>query len=334
MPTISVIMSVYNEPDKWIEQSIDSILNQTFNDFEFIIINDNPGGVVQLTLLKEFAAKDHRIKIIENETNLGLAASLNKGIDASTGTYIARMDADDISMPQRFELQVKYMKEHPEVSICGTWAYLFGEIPLLTYRKYKMPSSPDESLIQSVFSSPLIHPSILARSEIMREFKYDSSLRKAQDYDLWTRILCNNGKIASIPKYLLRYRVTKKSINAVVIAKQETIAVICRKKNLHNVGYNTTSNEEDRHIDTCRYSKASDIKLIESWLINLKRHLFEKFPKNHNYINEVIGTYWEINCGMHDASINYYRKSILYRGFNWLDIMRMGKRIIHKLIQN
>ena len=101
MVAISVVMSVYNEPVDWIRQSIDSILNQTFRYFEFIIINDNPEGISQKKMLKDFAAKDNRIKIIENEENKGLTKSLNIGISKATGKYIARMDADDISMPDR-----------------------------------------------------------------------------------------------------------------------------------------------------------------------------------------------------------------------------------------
>src|SRR5690625_452840 len=96
-PDITVLMSIYNEDMLWLRDSIESILNQTYQNFEFIIINDNPSNDINKVILKEYIKKDNRIKIIENDTNLGLTLSLNKGLRESTGLYIARMDADDIA---------------------------------------------------------------------------------------------------------------------------------------------------------------------------------------------------------------------------------------------
>ena len=109
MPKLSVVMSVYNEPTEWITQSIDSILNQTFRDFEFIIINDNPEREENESLLNSYSQKDKRIVVIKNEQNLGLTKSLNIGINEAKGDYIVRMDADDYSFPERFEKQVQFM---------------------------------------------------------------------------------------------------------------------------------------------------------------------------------------------------------------------------------
>lgn len=106
---VSVVMSVYNEPMEWISQSIESILNQSFTNFEFIIINDKPEGKEQIALINEYASQDQRIKIIQNEKNLGLTKSLNIGILHAKSKYIARMDADDISMPNRLKMQYEFM---------------------------------------------------------------------------------------------------------------------------------------------------------------------------------------------------------------------------------
>ena len=108
-PIISVIMSVYNEPLDWVQESIDSILQQTFGNFEFIIINDNPNNKELFDFLITNKIKDNRIIIINNDENIGLTKSLNKGLERAKGEYIARMDADDISLPERLEKQINFL---------------------------------------------------------------------------------------------------------------------------------------------------------------------------------------------------------------------------------
>ena len=115
MPKISVIMSVYSERVDWIRKSIDSILNQTYSDFEFIIVNDKPDKEENAQLLEEYAARDSRIKVLTNEENIGLTKSLNKAFALAEGEFIARMDADDMALPERFKIQLEFMNAHPEI---------------------------------------------------------------------------------------------------------------------------------------------------------------------------------------------------------------------------
>ena len=120
MPKISVLMSVYNEPIDWMRQAIESILNQTYKDFEFIIVNDNPEREENQFVLNEYRNKDSRIIILCNEHNIGLTKSLNKGLTVANGEYIARMDADDIALPKRFEKQALYLAKNKNVFLCHT----------------------------------------------------------------------------------------------------------------------------------------------------------------------------------------------------------------------
>src|SRR3989338_10709157 len=130
---ISVIMSVYNGMP-YLPEAVKSILNQTYKNFEFIIIDD--ASTDQSTKYLRFL-KDKRIKLIKNSKNLGLAASLNKALKFAKGEYIARMDADDISLPKRFEKQVKFFKKHPSVDICGTWVNLIDDVgKIIGEKKY------------------------------------------------------------------------------------------------------------------------------------------------------------------------------------------------------
>ena len=117
---ISVIMSTYNEKEIWVKEAVDSILNQTVNDFEFIIIVDKPDNNKIIDLLHEYEMNDKRVKVYINNKNLGLVKSLNKAIRLSNGKFIARMDADDYSYPQRFEKQLNLLQNNPDVSLCAT----------------------------------------------------------------------------------------------------------------------------------------------------------------------------------------------------------------------
>ena len=125
-PLVSVVMSVFVEPEKWLRNAIDSILTQTYSNLEFLIINDNYERMLNKRVLDEYAHTDKRIRIITNQSNQGLTKSLNKGISIAQGKYIARMDADDFSLPNRIERQVAFLELNSEVIVCGTNIAYFG----------------------------------------------------------------------------------------------------------------------------------------------------------------------------------------------------------------
>src|SRR5690606_3913282 len=126
VPLVSVIMSVYNEPEIWLAESIDSILSQTYKEFEFFIVNDNPENLTLAKVLQLYEDNDSRVRIIKNEVNIGLTKSLNKALSLVKGKYIIRMDADDVSLPQRFEKQVTFMEENPNIIASGAAIERFG----------------------------------------------------------------------------------------------------------------------------------------------------------------------------------------------------------------
>lgn len=205
MPTISVLMSVYNEPIDWIKQSIDSILMQTFSDFEFIIINDKPDRFELAEFLEEESRKDSRIKVHTNSENIGLPASLNKGISISKGRYIARMDADDISLTNRLKEQIIFMETNPAIGICGTYVRTIDENGNIAKRFWQMHTP--ESLRDAIISyCPFVHPTVIARREIFEKYRYDENCRVAQDWNLWLRVV-EDVNFANIPEILLYYRI-------------------------------------------------------------------------------------------------------------------------------
>jgi glycosyltransferase involved in cell wall biosynthesis len=181
-PKISVIMSIYNG-EKYLREAIESILNQTFTDFEFIIVNDGSTDN-SLEIIQSY--DDKRIKIINNEKNIGLTKSLNKAIKQARGEYIARQDADDISLPNRFEEQLKYFEEHPEVALLGTSVYLIDENGKIL-GKHIVLAKPG---IKDLFNgNQFNHGSVMFKKDVADDSGgYNELFRYVQDYELWLRI--------------------------------------------------------------------------------------------------------------------------------------------------
>jgi glycosyltransferase involved in cell wall biosynthesis len=205
-PKISVVMSVYN-CEKYIKEAIYSILNQNFGDFEFIIINDGSTDKTR-EIIEEY--KDERIKVINNK-NKGLTKSLNEGIELAKGEYIARMDADDISLRERFEKQVEFLDFNTDIYMCGTWAEFIDENGVFL-KDFKRPITDKEIKKELLFHNPFIHSSVMIRKSVFDKVGlYNESFRYAQDYELWTRVVAKL-KTANLPEALLKYRVLKESI--------------------------------------------------------------------------------------------------------------------------
>jgi glycosyltransferase involved in cell wall biosynthesis len=206
-PIVTVVMSVYNGAS-FLKESVMSILNQSFKDFEFIIINDGSTDN-SLDILNEF--QDTRIKIIDNVKNKGLIYSLNLGLKEAKGDYIVRMDADDISLPTRIEKQVFFMQKHPEVGICGSYIESFGENIKKKVLKYPLNYEMNEA--QLLFSPCVGHPSVIMRQSIISKFNlyYESQYKNVEDYAYWIKAL-KYTKISNIPQVLLKYRVLSTSI--------------------------------------------------------------------------------------------------------------------------
>lgn len=202
MPKISVLMPAYNS-EKFIAEAIESILNQTFSDFELIIIND---GSTDNTakIIRQYAKQDSRIKFIDNKKNSGLIAVLNQGLDLCSAEYIARMDSDDISRPERFAKQVAYLDAHPDVAVVGGWHKEFGTAAHMDIHKYPHNSAILDFII---LNNPMSHPTAMIRTSVLREHKiyYDKRYIHAEDYDFWYQI-SKHAPLHNLQEVLLDYR--------------------------------------------------------------------------------------------------------------------------------
>lgn len=220
-------MPVYNgEP--FLRLSLDSLLAQTFTDFEIILINDCSTDQSPV-IMQEYANKDSRIKIFHNEVNMGLTKSLNKAIRVSSGEYIARMDAGDTSEKTRFEKQVAFLDSHPDYGLVGSWAYIIDtDSKKMGAMQWEVS---DEGIRKSLIKyNPIVHSSIVVRKNILEQAGcYNEEWKYAQDYELYFRII-KLGKVKNLPEDLVSYRMMPTSITFTKNKKQAMFAVRARWK--------------------------------------------------------------------------------------------------------
>ena len=201
-PLVSVLMPAYNAA-RFLRPAVESILNQTFDDFEFVIVDD---GSTDDTgeILAECAARDPRIRVLTNERNLRIVASLNRGLDACRGTYVARMDADDVALPDRLAKQVAALARQPDLAVLGgALTYIDADGKKLNVTRH---CTVGDSLLRKC---PLLHPTVVLRRAVFARhgLRYRTEFREAEDYYLWLET-SRHGRLGAIDDVVLQYRVS------------------------------------------------------------------------------------------------------------------------------
>jgi glycosyltransferase involved in cell wall biosynthesis len=208
MPHVTVLLPVYNG-ERFLADAVKSVLSQTFRDFELLVVDDGSTDG-SATILESFT--DPRIRVIKNEKRQKLAGALNRGIESARGMYIARMDADDVCMPERLAAQVGFMDTHPDIGMCGCWVRTIGDHPS-SGTIYKFPETHEEIKASLLFDNPFAHPSTILRKSFLDKYllRFDGSYYPAEDYELWARALdCFTS--ANIARVLLQYRLHANSM--------------------------------------------------------------------------------------------------------------------------
>lgn len=221
MPLVSVIMAVYNG-ERYLREAIDSLLAQTFDDFELIVIDD---GSTDGTSALLAAYADPRLKVLTNGTNLGLTRSLNRGLAEASGCYVARQDADDVSMPERLERQVAFMENHSEVVVSGSAVVWMNEAGQLVGIEDEPPQSDAAIHWTLLLHNAFRHSTVIVRREVLvkHALRYDETARYAQDYDLWSRV-ARQGQTANLRERLVRMRNHPGSVTQTRPVEQQAIA--------------------------------------------------------------------------------------------------------------
>jgi glycosyltransferase involved in cell wall biosynthesis len=220
---VSVLMSVHNG-ERYLSESVESILNQTFADYEFLIIDDGSTDETW-NILADYGKQDRRIVLVRNEHNIGLTKSLNKGLNLARGKYVARQDADDVSLPNRVEVEHEFLEEHDAAQLVGS------NLEIIDHNGRRQGAlnracSPDRVAWWMLFYNYVGgHSSVLFRRAAALDVGgYDPSIRYAQDYDLWLRLL-RLGDLAILPDVLLRWRLHDGNVSVLVKEKQWRSAI-------------------------------------------------------------------------------------------------------------
>ena len=307
VPEVSVLMSVYNGGE-FLESSIDSILSQSFGNFEFIIINDASSDK-SLEIIKSF--DDPRIVVVENKENLGLILSLNKGLGIAKGKYIARQDADDISYPTRLESEVKHLKENEKVGLLGTSISLVdgngSEIA-----KWANPQSSNANIWLLFFNTCVYHPTSMYHRDLALSIGgYSVDYKYAEDYKLWSDI-SKVSEINNLQELLLDYRVHDGAVSTLYNKEQSNIREKISSENVKSF----LSNVLSEHEEVEQFQLLSQVLVkpsyleIKTYLLTLKR-FFDIFAancdlnsKDKDFIFEYISERLTGYC----SELNYFQK--------------------------
>jgi glycosyltransferase involved in cell wall biosynthesis len=215
-PLVSVVMPVYNA-DRYLPESIESIFSQTLTNFELIIICDSPTSET-IQIMSNFQKRDSRMHVIFQD-RAGLIASLNKGIQVARGKFIARMDADDVSIPDRLQKQVLFMDQNPECSLVSSHIEFIDETGKFSgFWKSDIRAKTTREIKKRLpFKNCIAHPTVLIRSTVMKKYAYDPNQKKSEDYDLWLRMASDNLNLGKIPEVLVKYRKHQSSVSKKVV---------------------------------------------------------------------------------------------------------------------
>ena len=298
MPRISVIMPVYNTKEEYLREAIESVLNQTFSDFEFIILNDSPYNLPLKEVISSY--QDSRIRYFENEQTQGVARSYNRLLELAEGDFIAMMNHDDISKPERLEKQVAYIENNPEVGIVGTAYKKFGEIN--RFKTIKNPKEDAEIRALLLFKSSIHHPTTMYRRSLIKEYqiRYKEEYVSLNDRKFYYDI-GQYAKLANMPEVLYRYRFHKD-----MVSKQRKSEIFLEQCDFHKhwfacAGIELTLEEKeifDKYVTKgkCHIKDIQTLEKIETVLskINLANQQHPLVPAKE--FSEVCGKYLKKRC--------------------------------------
>ncbi len=255
-PEISLIMSVYNGED-YLCEAIDSVLKQTFTNWELIVINDCSTDKTG-EILNNYALQDSRVKVYTNEVNLRLPSSLNKALSLAQGKYIARMDADDVCLPDRLEKQYAFMEKNQDIAL--------SSCRFMTLKNGVISSGGcggknDNESIKALLlvTNPILHPGIIARAEVIKKLGYDKNFTCTEDMELWTRFILAGENVQILPEYLMIYRLHDKQITETTLEKQKVEVLTVQKKYLSSLLSPMNKEQEEFYINGIYFTKNIDV---------------------------------------------------------------------------
>lgn len=260
-PLVSVVMPNYNTPEEYLCAAIGSVLGQTYANIEFIIVDDASTGE-DVRVIESMG--DPRILLLRNERNMHVSHSLNRALARASGEYVARMDSDDICLPQRLEKQVRFMQRRPDIDVLCSRVRMFGDKNGVFSAGIR---DADRMKTEVFFSNPVIHPSVMFRASFLKAhavtYSTHADYKAAEDYELWSRCAFF-GRIFEYPKVLLKYRMHARQVSMATRELQEASANRVRRDMLGWLGIAPTPRETEVHFSFCTDNASPGIPLSET----------------------------------------------------------------------
>lgn len=280
-PLVSVVIPIYNG-EKYIEQTIESVLSQTYQNWELVIINDGSSDHSEELVLKY---RDERIRYFRNDGNKGISYSLNKGLNESRGEFIARLDADDISLPTRLEKQVGFLTENRDYVLCGSYFQTINPAGRIL-KDIRFPDNNRDAKSYLLLHNCFCQSAVMMKASIAKEIKYDPEFKIGEDYDLWHRI-SRMGKIINLPLFTTYYRIHDTNITKKNDVMFENVNKI-NKKILDDLGIEYSDKELELHSNALSYR--SDYFKDKEALAGLEKWFYKlySFIKKNGQFNDMI----------------------------------------------
>lgn len=325
-PLVTVLLPVYNG-ELYLKDAIDSILVQSYSNFVFLIINDGSTDRSEEIIL---SYTDSRIKYISNEQNLGLISTLNKGLQLVNTKYVARMDADDISLPKRLEKQILYMEVHSNVGLLGTWCESFGDDVSVDVSKNNQECDHEKICIKQLYQIQMVHPTCMLRMDVIKSLKnvYDEDFLHAEDYELFTR-LSHITKLANIPEVLHLYRKHDNAVSSLFNETQILSSLRIQQREFFRLGYTISQNQVKAYV-SLNNQDYKKILLQPCEVREMLEQIYIANKKSRYCVEHLFAKYlqqlWIGYCYETRQSIRLYKSSALLR--ETLSVMRYVKWLL------
>lgn len=293
-PILSLLMPVFNS-ELFVAEAIESILNQTFKDFEFLILDDASTDK-SYEIIRNYEKRDSRIKVYNNDKNLGVVESRNKLINLSKGKYIAWLDSDDIAIENRLEKQINFLENHPEIGMVGSNASIIDENNN-KIGKWVFETEPQKLKIELFFHSPFLSSSVVVRKYNLLSDKYNPKYTVTEDFDFYSRI-SEKSEVANLSEFLVKYRINSNGLTRNNFEKMEFLSVQVIKEHTERLGIKLEENtvKNLRKAKTALKIKSEEVTEIEKSLTLLKKLLLAKNNFKKAAVDEVIQKYWFESC--------------------------------------
>jgi glycosyltransferase involved in cell wall biosynthesis len=296
-PKVSVVIPVYNR-EKYVRSAVDSILSQTFSDFELLVIDD---GSTDGSIAVVQSYSDPRIRFVRNNTNLGVSATRDKGIQLARGEYLAFLDSDDCAYPDRLRKQTAFLDNHPDYAAVGSWSEWMSEEGHPSGRIKRKPTSSKEIAAWRLFQQGIENSASMARTDVLRAYRHREDFDVCSDFELWARIAANH-KLATLPEVLVHRRIHARQLTQEKAARTEGQRLAIYAAQLHLLGISFTDSDLKRHFLLRSMRKRGFrpdliyLEWAETWLLRLEaaNHRAGCYPEPE--FSRLLGHFWLKVC--------------------------------------